>query len=353
MGSFSRNFGTSKDQTNTSPVYLGPNSYCTTVGKFARKASIKGGSFSALPNINSTEAAYRKGLKTGGPSFFKAKRNRRCLVNYSICESDVGVVKNSLTPGPTTYSPNSYGSFGTKGGFKIQEETSLTTKVKQMKRLLENPKEYYNELEKSKEYSENEKFKRPSKLVILQSALKRCNMEILEQIEIARSKEVQRRESRAQLLSTFPYSKKLEYRERELSQKHDADRKITEKQITDLLRKQKQLEKGCEKLIEAETITGAKIVEDINNKTSTFAIDLKRWLQDMNIQEGFLEESSEKCLENTDTVVAESNSNVDTVAVGNSHCTDTNTGDMEPECLFEKVVKDHGGVLWPTLSPVR
>ena len=56
-------------------------------------------------------------------------------------------------PGPTTYNPNSYGSFGTKGGFKIQKETSLTTRIKQMKHLLENPKEYYFQLGMSKEYS--------------------------------------------------------------------------------------------------------------------------------------------------------------------------------------------------------
>ena len=73
-------------------------------------------------------------------------------------------------------------------------------------------------------------------------------MQILEQIEIARSKEVKRRNSRAQLLSTHPYSKKLEYKERELSKKHDADRKIAEKRIRDLLHKQQQLEKGCQSL---------------------------------------------------------------------------------------------------------
>ena len=146
MGSFSRNFNTTKELTNTSPVYLGPNSYCTDVGKFSRKKSIKGGSFSALPNINSTESAYRKGLQTGGPSFFIAKQNGHCLVNYSVCDSNIGFVKSDLTPGPTTYDPNCYGSFGTTGGFKIQKETSLTTQIKQMKSLLENPKEYYIEL---------------------------------------------------------------------------------------------------------------------------------------------------------------------------------------------------------------
>ena len=283
----------------------------------------KGGSFSALPNINSTESAYRKGLQTGGPSFFIAKQNGHCLVNYSVCDSNIGFVKSALTPGPTTYDPNCYGSFGTTGGFKIQKETSLTTQIKQMKSLLENPKEYYIELGKSKKYSENCKFKRPSKLVVLRKALKRCNMQILEQIEIAQSKEVKRRNSRAQLLSTHPYSKKLEYKERELSKKHDADRKIAEKRIRDLLHKQQQLEKGCQKLIAMETTTGAKSIEDINNKTSTFTADMKRWLQDMNIDIGGEEKKSKKCLENADTVLALSNLSAIAAKVDNAQGSDS------------------------------
>ena len=132
-------------------------------------------------------------------------------------------------------------------------------------------------------------------------------MQILEQIEIAQSKEVKRRNSRAQLLSTHPYSKKLEYEERELSKKHDADRKIAEKRIRDLLHKQQQLEKGCQKLIAMEMTAGAKSIEDINNKTSTFTADMKRWLQDMNIDMSGEEKKSKKCLENADTVLALSN----------------------------------------------
>ena len=123
------------------------------------------------------------------------------------------------------------------------------------------------------------------------------------QIQIAQSKEVKRRDSRAQLLSTHPYSKKLEYRERELAKKHDADRRIAEKHIMDLLRKQERLDKGC-KSIAVETTTGAKSIQEINNKTSTFAVDMKRWLQDMNIEIGGEEEDSKTCLKDYDNVLS-------------------------------------------------
>ena len=173
-----------------------------------------------------------------------------------------------------------------------------------MKHLLENPKEYYFQLGMSKEYSGNAKFKRPSKLTVLRNALKRCNMQILEQIRIAQSKEVKRRDSRAQLLSMHPYSKKLEYRERELAKKHDADRRIAEKHIMDLLRKQQRLDKACKKLIAVETTTRAKSIQEINNETSTFAVDMKRWLQDMNIEIGGEEEDSKKCLKDYDNILS-------------------------------------------------
>ena len=50
-----------------------------------------------------------------------------------------------------------------------------------------------------------------------------------------------------------------------------------------------------------------KVYEDINNKTSTFTADMKRWLQDMNIDIGGEEKDSKTCLKNYDNVLALSN----------------------------------------------
>ena len=65
------------------------------------KVSIKGGSFSALPNINS-ENRHRKGLLTGGPSFSKQSRTVIVwsIIPYAIRTSGLS---KALWPGPTTY----------------------------------------------------------------------------------------------------------------------------------------------------------------------------------------------------------------------------------------------------------
>ena len=373
-GDFSRNHE-EKDLNMTSnndvsTAHIGPGFYKTTLGKFSQVACTTGGSFSKLPNINSTEAAYRKGLLTGGPSFFAPKRDDRSQVNYNATPTLLRTANTSLTPGPTTYNPNTCGSFGTKGGFKMREETQMTKQVRKMKRLLDDPKDYFIELANDESYIVNKKYPKPTKLTIIQNALEKCNKQILHIIDGAREEELKRQKlqhiQKRKLYAQENYDAFMsqQFQNYELEQKYDANRKVTECEIKHLLIKQKQLKVSYEKLLKKDQgLHPEKYkVIDINNKESSYSNDLNRWLNDMKIRPSS-SQSNERGDEDDNNDEENDRKND---GIGNNTMMmeekDYKNEEIQEEDSplkneyynnMKKVFQNHGAIIWPTLSPVR
>lgn len=354
-GYFSKN-RTIFNETNNENVavsHIGPGFYKSTLGKFSQVTSTTSGLFSKLPNINSTEVAYRNGLKTNGPVFIFPKRHERCSVNYNVNPA-LSRKSYDITPGPTSYDPNAAHAFGTKGGFKIREETKLTKQVKEMKKLLDDPKDYYVKLAQNSEYDVNQKYSKPSKLLIIQNALERCNNKILRILDNASKNELKRQKAqqvqRNQLscINNYGEFKSHQFQMHQQEEKYNADRKLQEREIKCLLRKQKQLRHICKKLRQKNVGSAIKkhnSILDINNKHATYTNDLDRWLKDMKMtslitkKKDNIAENSEK---NDKYYMVEEE--IDDVRVDKK--TTNNIDDYYGK--MKTIFQNHGAILWPT-----
>eukprot|EP00943_MAST-04B_sp_MAST-4B-sp1_P000808 g808.t1 len=354
-GYFSKNHFNETSNNDLAISHIGPGFYKSTLGKFSQVTSTTSGLFSKLPNINSTEAAYRKGLETGGPLFIVPKRDERCPVNYNVTPA-LSKTTASLTPGPTTYDPKVCGAFGTEGGFKIREETKLTKQVKKMKKLLDDPKDYYVELAQNKDYDVNQKYsKPPSKLAIIQNALERCNKKILRTLDNASEKELKRQKAqqaqrnKLSCINNYEQFRSNQFQMNQQEEKYNADRKLQEREIKHLLIKQKQLRHIYKKLRQNDiglVIKKHSSVLDINNKHSTYTNDLDRWLKDMKMTSLITKKK-----DNSDAGNSEKNEKyymveevVDEVRDDNK--TINNTDDYYDK--MKSIFQNHGAVLWPT-----
>jgi|EP00945_MAST-04E_sp_MAST-4E-sp1_P003859 hypothetical protein len=212
--------------------HLGPGFYQPTLGVFNKK-TIKGGTFSKLPNINATEQALRKGSETPGYYHTELPLCAPCTVNYSI----VNVGRKPSVEIPPAAKVLETDTFGSGRSAIIRKKSSLVEKIGKFKILMENQAEYFidSKLKEREANPNGEKYiKSPvGKCQIMRSALKRLTDRIVKTIDEAGEKEMFR-------LHQKKSSNDIINDER--NRRARADRRVTEALIKDLLTRQKRLQ---------------------------------------------------------------------------------------------------------------